>query len=157
MDVAGYRTAVHEKLRAYDFVESEEPQITTPVFSKREEALLSNRQKLVVIEELSEPSVESIKDTLSNLKQRVNLLFNGLFESPDEPRQFYVLLLPHESSSAMHVATKRAAESPANSNVFFLPILVDLDSERLVYEKPSLTAPLEHRRMARNIEGYFKI
>lgn len=157
MDAAGYNTAVQEKLRAYDFSESDEPQISTPVFYKTEESLLSDRQKLVVIEELSEASVDSIKEALLRLKERAPKLFHNQFGFSDAPRQFYILLLPPESTSAIQVATKRAAESPDDSDYFFLPILVDLEHERLSYDKPSLTSHLEHRRMVSNIDDYFRI
>lgn len=157
MDIAGYNTAVQEKLRAYDFSESDEPQISTPVFYKTEESLLSDRLKLVVIEELPDASVDTIKEIISKLQGRAPMLFHRLFGYSDNPRQFYVLLLPTETTSGMRVATKRAAEVPDDADYFFLPILIDFEHETLVYEKPSLTSHMDHRRMASNTDDYFKI
>ena len=158
MDAGEYLDNIKEQLRAYDFEERKTTKFNHPVFEKYQEGLFQDKAKTVVLKEVPDPTVEAVKESIEMVEKTIIQSENTIFGEDASPSHFYAILIPSESTKAMDIAVERAAKNPSDrSNWYFLPILVNLDDETLSYQDTSLMPHWEHRKMARNIDDYFRV
>ena len=158
MDSGEYLNIVKEQLRAYDFQEREVAEFDHPLFEKRDQGLISDKSRTIIIKEVPESTVESVKNSAVFVKENVVQNNSTIFNEDASTFQFYAIFIPPKSTKAMEIAVERAAKNQnSGSNWFLLPMLVDLDNETLAYQDPSLFSHNQHHEMVNNIDKYFRV
>jgi hypothetical protein len=159
MDSTEYLSTVREQLRAYDFLEQGDGSPSDyPLYYRGTDGRVRTREEWVILVELDEASVETVKETIDTAVNAFSELADE--NGPLDRRWWYLLMVPPTVNRPMVVAVERAAGSIEQNDRdgMFLPVLADLENGRLERTEASGTQNITaFRKVVKNVDDYFRL